>query len=267
MHESKVLTLLTLLTILCTSGYVAGQSSGIIFSSSFEDSTFSKYLHSEKCCTKSILLSDKYARKDKHSAKFELQAGDPLVFNGKRSELVAPKEPVPFIERWYGFSIFPEYNILPSDTTFEILAQWHEVHDAQLGEKPRSPPISLQVKNGNWQVVILWAVDKVNTNKTVSGTKTIQLGKCNPYQWTDWIFHIKFSYTDDGFIEIWQNNKLLTTYHGPNYYNDEKGSFFKIGIYKPEWNKWKDNSIPSKIIYFDCLKIGNANAQLSQFTF
>lgn len=190
--------------------------------------------------------------------RFELNKKDEAVSNGKRSEIATPPEISPNVERYYSFSIFLP-NDFETDTIPEIVAQWHAQPDFSSGETWRSPPIALSTRNGHWRLTIRWATDSVNTNKTVSGIKSVDLGAYEKNKWIDWQFHIKFSCKDDGLIEVWKNKASVFTRKGPNYYNDKKGPFFKFGIYKWAWmNKNLSSAITRRVLYFSDVNIADS---------
>lgn len=216
----------------------------------------------EKCCDFSIQRSDSVAHSGKHSVRFEVNREDKSVANGKRAEIAWFTEKKTNIDRWFSFSIF-----LPADyekeQVSEILAQWHESPDLDLGESWRTAPIALKTQNGYWRAAIQWSADKVNDDKNIGGRQNFALGKQDKNQWTDWVFHIRFSCNDDGLIEIWKNGEPVLNYPGPNYYNDKKGPFFKFGIYKPDWkNKASKSTVTKRVVFFDDVIIGNENANL-----
>lgn len=220
----------------------------------------------ENCCPYSLQQSDSTARAGQFSARFELRKTDPLVFNGVRSEIHLGADPTLNVERWYGFSIFLPPTYRP-DTEPEILAQWHETPDFDRGETWRSPPVALFSENGKWRLHILWATDTVNTNQTRSGEKYIELDTCKTGVWTDWVFHIKFSWQNDGLIDVYKNGSLFRSIEGPNAYNDKHGTYFKLGIYKWVWmpkNIPKSHSVVNqRVVYYDEVRVGNEKATYS----
>lgn len=237
-------------------------TSQIIYSNSFEKNPFLKkgnYL--EVCCDKSVITTRKISKTGKSSLRFELNASDPIVYGGKRSEMSFQAEKTLNVERWYKFNTYfsNDYQIDPIP---EIIAQWHEIPDWELGETWRSPPVSLQTKNGIWYLEIRWATEEVNTNESISGRKIFKIGSVKTGSWDEWIFHIKFSYQKTGRIQLWRKDKLVLDYKGPNYYNDKKGPYFKMGIYKWEWNNNITQSINKRVLYIDDVIIGNEKANL-----
>jgi hypothetical protein len=249
-------------TVLSSPGISLAQKNNVSPEKTPPNQTFDKTWKYERATNQSITPSVDKKRDIKGSSalRFELNKSDQNVSNGKRAEMAGKSETSANVERWYSFSIFlpDDYE---TDSAPEIVAQWHANPDFELGETWRSPPISLRTNEGKWQLVVLWATDSVNTNKTISGRKIFDFGKYNRGQWTDWVFHIKFSYKEDGILEVWKNGAKIVNRRGPNYFNDKKGPYFKFGIYKWDWMEKKPKSrISKRVLYFDNVKIGDEDA-------
>ncbi|HWK03610.1 MAG TPA: polysaccharide lyase [Puia sp.] len=259
----KPTILFTALLLVTAAGW---SQSNILFQSNFESATAIKSLPGiDSCCSYSVQRSDSFARTGTYSMRMEVRKILPMPAIGYRAEMACQGEPVPNVERWYGFSIYLPMDYA-SDPADEILAQWHDTPDYDKGETVRSPPISLLTNRKQWHLNIIWATNPVNTNATRSGDASINLGACTPGQWTDWVFHLKFSYQSDGLIQIWKNGAMIATRNGPNYYNDEKGPFFKTGIYKWVWTPdWAGelSVLTKRVIYIDNVKMGNQLAKFS----
>ena len=201
-------------------------------------------------------------RAGKYAARFELRKGDPIVANSKRAELTLKKEPQFKVERWYGFSLFlPEdYH---RDPTPEIVTQWHASPDRDQGEVWRSPPLAVLTRDGNWQVTWRWDADRIMKRNRPDGSQSKDLGQYKTGIWTDWVFHVKWSWQADGLLQVWQNGKKVIHYEGPIGYNDRRGVYFKTGIYKWVWKMTpeKDQSTATtRITYVDEVRIGNEKA-------
>lgn len=255
------------LLVSCCIQVKAQKVSKLFVQDAFElDSYLGNWANREACCSYSIVRSNSVARDGKYSVRFELNKDDIPVHGGKRAELITWREPTPDAERWYRFSIFlpEEFGI---DSVEEIVAQWHEVPDFDLGETWRSPPIALQINKDKWVASVMWASDAVNTNKTLSGKKSEQLGVIEKGKWVDWIFHIRFSHKDDGVLQIWKDGNQVLDYTGPNYYNDRVGPYFKIGIYKWRWQDVHNKSVVTqRILYFDRVKISDQSTTLQRMS-
>ena len=127
--------------------------------------------------------------------------------------------------------------------------------DFDLGETWRSPPLALQTRNGKFELIRSWDSQAITINEQRE-QETITLGNYSPGKWSNWKFHVKWSYESDGAIEVWQNKKLVFTKKGANTYNDKKGTYFKIGIYKPDWkyNPAKSNQT-NRVVFYDNVAI------------
>ena len=110
--------------------------------------------------------------------------------------------------------------------------QWHDTRD--LGEVNRTPPLAMRIisDNGNFlQLRGHYSLEKIQLNKN---SKKSAFRKMIPFvydRWMNFIVHTNFSISDDGFVKIWKDNKLVINYKGPIGYNDDLGIYFKIGIY------------------------------------
>ena len=63
--------------------------------------------------------------------------------------------------------------------------------------------------------------------KTLSNMKSIL---------SRYLVHVKWSNQNDGILEIWKDGEKVVDQKGPNTFNDAKGPYFRMGIYKG----WKD---------------------------
>jgi hypothetical protein len=202
------------------------------------------------------------ARAGRYAVRFELRKDDPIVASSKRSELTLKRELEVKVERWYGFSIFlPEDYV--RDPTPEIVTQWHASPDRRDGEVWRSPPLALSTRDGRWCVSWRWDADRIMRSNRPDGSKSKDLGGYKTGGWTDWVFHIKWSWESDGLLEVWKNGEKVIHYTGPNAYNDRNGVYFKTGIYKWVWNMTpeKDQSPTTKrVMYVDEVRVGKESA-------
>ncbi len=233
----------------------------LLLETTFENVQDIKKWKTELPYSKSFSLSDSFARKGTYSGRFEIGKEDTMIFKGVRAELALSSETEN--ERWYGASIlFPESFIV--DSVPEVVLQWHSVPDVYNG--PISPPVALWIQNNRYKVVMQWASFSGATNKTVEGRKEFDLGEVNAGAWTDWVFHIKYSWQNDGVLEVWKNKTKVISYFGPNSYNDKKLPYFKMGIYKWEWNNSRGklrSPGATRVAYYDEIRVGNKAATLA----
>lgn len=153
-------------------------------------------------------------------------------------------------DRWYSFSVFAEDlgdSARGAETdTNTVIAQWHSSPDPFIGGEPgRSPPLALRIRNGHWGITYGSDAKFRSTEKYIAGTwhlaGPVELGR-----WTDWRFHVRWSYKSDGLTEIWRDGELVMRRFGPNTFNDLRGVYLKVGLYHP---------VEDSIIYLDSLSI------------
>lgn len=276
-QRSLQLALLTVMPfVLATSVWAFSRPSNdkLVFSEDFEDADLSKWGKEftaqykdkkltqpgkEICCQHSAMIATSPTQPGDRAVKFTLYKNDPDVASSRRAELRSNAVPSNS-EYWYGFSTYlpPDY---VKDRSMEIVTQWHTKPDKNLGEDWRSPPLYLKSFNGNWQIARRWDSKQVTKNNTPEGKETVELGAYQTGVWTNWVFHVKWSYRSDGLVEVWKNGKLVMRKTGANTYNDKAGPFQKIGIYKPDW-KYRPNKskIAKRVIYFDNIRMGSDRA-------
>jgi len=160
-------------------------------------------------------------------------------------------------EYWYGFSIyFPKEWV--EDNVWEIVAQWHGRPDFDIGETWRNPIMAFHTEGANLRIVNKWDTQP-NTQEAnkkrgrkYDGDVVVWKGPIHKDQWTDWVVHVKWSYKDDGLLEIWKNGEQIVRRKGPNTFNDKEGPYFKMGIYKGwEDRKGLQGKVSRRIIYHD----------------
>jgi len=165
-------------------------------------------------------------------------------------------------EYWYALSIFLPKDYEP-DKIWEIVAQWHGRPDKDLGEDWRNPVMALSTTHGEWTVGNRWD-SKPNTfesgQKVYEGHVSWNLGRYQKGKWTDWVFHVKWSYEKDGLLEVWQDGLKRVVRNGPNCFNDKKdGPYFKMGLYKGWRNREKpEGNVGKRTLYHDEFRFAEA---------
>lgn len=144
-------------------------------------------------------------------------------------------------DRWYVFSTFL-HGPWKYDDSNEVLAQWHASPDPIIAnEHGRGPPLALRVTKDYFRISYGWDSAFRSTKKHIA-KYTLWYDSLETEQWIDWVFHVRWSYENDGLIRIWKNRELIVDYNGPNAYNDLRGVYLKLGIYHPR---------PERTVTFD----------------
>ena len=200
----------------------------------------------------SFQVEETIKRAGNFSGRFEINSSDPKQSGGIRAEMTQRLDLLGQ-ERWYGFSqYFPASYVF--DSTPELAGQWHDQPDE--GESAsRTPSNFIMIRNNRFIWYLSWDADAITYNNSPDRFMEIDLGPVPKDQWIDWVVHIKFAYDNTGILEVWKNGeKVIDRHNQPNSYNDTKLPYFKLGIYKWDWN---GSSVNQKVMYWDEVRIGN----------
>ncbi|RAU82009.1 polysaccharide lyase [Pontibacter arcticus] len=192
------------------------------------------------------------AKKGTRSGKFEMLKADAAA-GVIRSE-AASRNAETNRHRWYGLSLYLPSSDWSTSNDWEIITQFWSQHDA--GEEAHNPPIELFVSKGRLKLGVKWASAPIHTDATRDGELKFDLGLLPKDKWADFVYHINYSYKEDGLIQVWMDGKLVVNHKGPNSYNDQKIPFFKYGIYKRNW----DTATTKRRLFVDEVRVGNENA-------
>lgn len=199
-------------------------------------------------------ITDDPAGGDNKVIYFKIRTDDPIVKKSKRVELKIGT--VRMGDSYaYGFKAY-----LPDDyeheESSENISQWHGMPDFALLETWRSPPLKIMTRNGRWILSQKVSDLKINKFRFGNGSKEVHteqdLGPAENSKWVAWEFKVKWSYGEDGRLIVLRDGKEVFRYRGMTSYNDWKGPYFKIGMYKPDWTVHPDRSgLTVRDIYFD----------------
>ncbi len=194
------------------------------------------------------------ARSGKHSLRIDSPSGGrcevlPWVGNTVLGRLV--REPFEQ-ERWYAFSVFlPEP--WPTHQRNEVIAQWHGSKDVFFGEKGgRGPPLAVRIVEDEWRITHGFDEDLVSS-PGAKASRIVARTPIRPGEWTDFLFHIKWSYSGTGFTKVWMNGEAVVDLEGSNAYNDFRGVYLKLGSYHPG---------PDRTVYLDDVKVTDRRSEL-----
>ena len=167
---------------------------------------------------------------------------------------------------WLAISMFLPVNWV-SDPLASILFQCQASPDH--GEAYRQPCLSVYVKGNQWGIKTRWDTQKYRP--AAEGThwphsQALYGADIAPDlgTWTDWVFHIIWTWQGHGLIEIWKNGNRVANRAGPNCSNDDAGPYPSFGVYewswrKGYWGKYSYNAIERQV-WFDSIRIGDHTA-------
>jgi hypothetical protein len=140
-------------------------------------------------------------------------------------------------EYWFGFSLF-----LPRDYSVNVGAIHFQVHgnpNSDVHEAHRNPMFALATgtRSRNWTMHVRGDPRRNITyvNRTYEWDTAVDLGPMRLGEWEHFVYHTKFSFAADGFVELWRNGKSFAVPDTGTAYNDDEGPYFKFGIYEAGW--------------------------------
>lgn len=208
-------------------------------------SLFSTMVTVQTATSYGITASTNEAFDGTKSARFELRDTDPENHSGTRSEIAFPTPTTNNF--WYSYALYMPSAEYKDEAADEVITQWH-------GGGGITPAISMRVSNGHLYM------------RTPDNAKT-DLGLIEKDRWHTYVYHIIHSSGSDGLIEIWKDGQKLVTRNGPSMYA-LTGTFhlpnWKLGVYKSDWNGTNTTTTNLRVLYFDEIKYGTANATYNE---
>jgi len=243
--------------------YSASPDGHFPFSSDFENGDLGEWSWigaKQLCCDHSAEVVESPVRSGRYALKVTLRKDDPPVKNSLRAEL-RMKSARFGTDFWYEFSVYvpPDWRPISDKVTF---AQWHATPDRLLGEKSRPPPLSFEIVGdefhlkGDWDSSLIstsWFHRSSNIGKTVLWSSPLVSGR-----WIDWAVRVRWSYEEDGILELWKDGEMVFQRSGPNTFNDILAPYFKIGVYNSDWKSRSSDALnrtEKRTLYFDAIHV------------
>jgi hypothetical protein len=200
----------------------------------------------------SIEIASDMKKNGEDSLRFELRSGerwvDQFFLRTFRAEIATKEFPPAGSAKWYSFSVFFPTNFTIEDNRL-VFAQWKE-KEAFLG-KGLSPSLAFRFVNGKFSITLRHSDETVIRDAdAVPSESLFKKSNFSLGQWHDFVVQAKWSYKDDGFVNIWWNGKQIVEYHGPVGYDEKLGPQFKFGLYR-------DATEAIYIAYFNHVKFGD----------
>ena len=191
----------------------------------------------------SIQTDSGMKRKGDDSLRFELRANDTWTDqtfqHTFRAEVTSKEFPPANSMKWYAFSVYFPTNF-PIEDNRLVFAQWkdHESLSTGLRRQGYSPPMAFRFVNGKFSIRLRHSADRVIQDP--ENIPEEQLFKQSGFplgEWHDFVVQAKWSWQDDGFVNVWWNNRQIVEYRGPAGYHQDFGPKFKFGLYRDATDK------------------------------
>jgi hypothetical protein len=206
----------------------------------FEKNELNKIWEKTKLEERAIKIQSKIVRRGKKALQItihkgdKIQKGDERNKTSERDELLERKEFGPMENEGfsYVFSMYIPKNF-PIVPTRLVLAQWkqNEENDNALIDNPL---LALRYQKGELFITLQTTNKKVRifrTNKEIRG------------EWLDFVFQVKFTRKENGFVRVWMNKKQIVDFNGVTAYSEKynypkPGHFyFKMGLYRDQMDE------------------------------
>ncbi|HVW64809.1 MAG TPA: polysaccharide lyase [Nitrosospira sp.] len=187
--------------------------------------------------------------------------GDLPTNGGYRSELNTFRDPVGS-ERWYSWGYYLPEAVKTAKNEVAI-AQIHDTADVN-ESNARNPTLAVLVDGDRLELVNAFDYDRVTSppgSPAVAGVDYERRELASwPLETNDWTYltlHVKWAADNTGFLEFWKDGTLLFQEKNHiNTFNDERGVWFKTGLY--DWS-----SHPESIsVYSTGVMIGDGRETL-----
>ena len=201
----------------------------------FEGPTLSAIWATDKLAPGAAVFQSEQVRAGRSALKITLQPNDPTpeisADETERDELTESdylnaREGEAYA---YEFSLFvpQDFPVVPKRL---VLAQWKQDRE---GHKVTSddPVIALRYVNGKLFVTTKSERERVTRYQTTREVRG---------RWTDFVFHIRHTRTNDGFVQLWIDGERVLDFRGPTAYGNEFGYpangrfYFKMGLYRDD---------------------------------
>ncbi len=217
-----------------------------------------------------VVVQGRYYRSFPKSGRVELNSNEINVGGSKfRAELIKYNAGGANTaqERWFGLSIrVPEdWRVVDSTKSLDIFFQIHDRPDSC--EVYRNPPLALFIYQNRFKATI-----RSDSNACTKGVMPRGKGTTVNYvlnrplikgRWVDWVIHVKWSYKNDGLLDIWQDGQKVTKYRGPIGYNDVKSMYLKTGLYHiGNGDSWPAG-LKRRVLYIDEIRMAGSKAKFA----
>lgn len=220
-----------------------GPSQNLIFHETFEGPEPFSSVHNKEVGDWDYALQyvDTVVYDGNLSARFEIRDDQPLVAQGRRSEvtIIMGTNGQLTKKAWYSFAVYFPASFA-SDTTYDVISQWYH----------QGSPVRLLVKRDRFLI---------DVGCETESKEKMFVGDLTRDTWHEFVFHFVHSASQDGYMSIWHNGKQKVERSGCNLYGESLPKW-KVGIYKFSFEVGT-SLVKNRVVFFDNIKIGNENAR------
>lgn len=225
------------------------------------------------CTPDCMQISDSFYRLGTHSQRSIVFENSPCTCGSSircEGKVIKNNADTLVKNKFYAASLFPRLYYTPAvDNKDELSLQWKTDTD-------NFPVLSLweRPSGGTTHWFLIQQYDTTRTNPTSGQLTTVieDLGELDTDTWTDWTFEIDWQPNYTGYIIVYKNGVEVLTITGANtnkFYDALSPSYkaFRFGVYKFPWcsGSLPTPNVGEKIMYYDVIRVGNADMNINQF--
>ena len=228
---------------------------GLMFTGDFESGGMAPYGDSQEHTVDKVALVDDPVRAGQRALKVTLDRIAHAEMTNHRTDFWLRGMSTSASQGqdyWYGFSTMLPRDWEP-DPLAELFAQWVLGHGAVT--EPGGPSLAIYKYGDTYRVRKRWGAGMDHYRNVWIGPVTPDLGR-----WVDWVFHVRWSSGDDGFIRVWKDGKRIVSDTGVNCVRADYAPYFKFGIYKWPWRQDQEatpSPVTRRVMFFDEIRIAD----------
>lgn len=234
--------LVAVLLIMSISGCWTGNNTKVTLTDDFEGGQLADFwvsgdAGSGRYVPEAVSFTDQYHRSGAHCVRLSLEEGFIRQDGGdghftERTELDSRKHPFLNQEVWYRFSL-----LLPAQ--FPIIDNRLVISQMKQNGLEEGPLIAQRLRNGQHYLTIR------DLTHEITEQHRFNLPELTKESWHDFIFQIRYSDQQDGYVNVWMDGTQVISFTGKTAYEKADNRFYhKIGLYR-------DQCPDPMTIYFD----------------
>lgn len=176
-------------------------------------------------------------------------------------------------EHWFGFAVYLPSSYVPDSNFEDLIWELHARPDSNDGELSRNAPVALRTKGNEWVISYIKDSNYItykagDTKKVYEERATKSLGPFKTNKWTTFVINTLYDYGPQGYLKVWKDGTLVVNKTNGIGFNDKKGPFVKMGIYKGIWDLSKTwgtaTTVSSRTLFIDDFKVGDSNSSYNE---
>lgn len=252
-RTGKVLVALCFAVIISAGGDV--EFAKVTLKDGFEDGGLARFWRpgdsgSGRYVPEAVSFTSQYHRLGDHCVRLTLKEGYIRQNGGdghftERTELDAGKHAFLYQEVWYRYSL-----LIPGQ--FPIIDNRLVLSQMKQSGFSTGPLVAQRFRNGRHYLTVRDLTDETRKQQK------FELPELKKEKWHDFVFQIRYSDKQDGYVNMWMNGKQVVSFAGKTAHENGENRFYhKIGLYRDQWPD-------PMVVYFDDYLLTNDTSVMNK---